>query len=436
MNEKGDIKKVITAVCVGNFLEIFDFTIFGFFAAYIGLSLYGNYDAHWSLFVSEAVFAVGFFSRPLGAVILGAYSDRYGSKAGLTACIAFMGLGCLIILLAPSYATAGILGGIMLVIGRLLQGFSTGGEIGSGLTMLFDNADPKIKDFIASWQMAVQGISTACGSALAFGLNLYLTHDQLVNWGWKIPFVITLLIVPVGIYIRKHAKDRYVPTGEATKIRDSKLFALKELLFNYTGVLVCILFIGGALSATLYFLWYFLPNYFMLVASSDPTISVNLDHVRLLAVVGGLGCAVIPLIAGFLIDKIGAGKNKMRIRRNWLFWGFVGLVILIIIDILCIRHFGLFVFFCILTNLFLSSNCAVSINFLGEAFPRHIRATGIAVSYALYAAIFGGTAQAIITLLLNTTNNLSYAPLFYLTPLGIAACISSWAIKYYMDLED
>lgn len=177
----------IAAAVIGNWLEFFDFTVYGFFAVIIGKLYFPSHDATTSLLLSVATFAAGFFTRPLGSIVLGVYADRRGRKAALNLTILLMALGTGMIALAPTYAQIGVLAPVIVVCARLMQGFSQGGEFGAATSTLVEHGGAARRGFRASWQLATQGGAALMGSGFAALLSNTLAKDALESWGWRVP---------------------------------------------------------------------------------------------------------------------------------------------------------------------------------------------------------------------------------------------------------
>src|SRR5450830_1843354 len=195
--------RAVISSSIGNALEWFDVLIYGAFAVVIAKLFFPTGNDSVSLLVTFATFGVSFFMRPLGAIVLGAYSDRVGRKAALTLSIALMMVGTALIAFMPSYATIGLWAPAGIVLARLIQGFSAGGEFGSSTAFLVEHA-PHRRGFFSSWQVASQGLSLMLAAAFGAGLNGWLSPEQLYSWGWRLPFLFGLLIGPAGFYIRRH----------------------------------------------------------------------------------------------------------------------------------------------------------------------------------------------------------------------------------------
>ena len=200
-------RRVIIAAIIGTALEFYDFTTYALFATIIGRQFFPVASESGQLLLALATFGVGFVTRPLGAVILGAYADQAGRKAALTLSLALMVVGTALIALTPSYATIGLAAPVLIVLARLLQGFSAGGEIGAATTYILASAPASRRGLYGSWQTAVQGVAGLAGSLMGFGLSLTLSPDSMDAWGWRVPFLFGLLIGPVGLYLRKHMSE-------------------------------------------------------------------------------------------------------------------------------------------------------------------------------------------------------------------------------------
>src|SRR3984885_8114630 len=211
--KKKGFRKLIVAVSIGNALEWYDISSYGYFAIYVSKAFFPNSDPTISLLLTFATFGLAYFIRPVGGVVLGAYADRHGRKASLMVSIVLMTFATLAIAIMPSYETMGILAPIAVLAARLVQGFSAGGEFGSSTAFLVEHA-PERRGFIASWQFASQGLSTLLASVFGVGLTFWMTPSDMQSWGWRIPFWFGILVGPVGIYIRNHLEDATAPPAQ------------------------------------------------------------------------------------------------------------------------------------------------------------------------------------------------------------------------------
>src|SRR5204862_7655676 len=195
------LRRMIVAATIGNVLEWFDFVVYGFFAVTIAQVFFPAGDPPVSLLITFSAFGLAYFVRPLGAIVIGGFTDRAGRKAGLLLSIALMMIGTTLMAVTPGYATIGIAAPIILTLSRLLQGLSVGGEFGSAVSFLAEHGGGR-RGFAASWQFATGGMVTALASLFGLTLTTLLTHEQLVEWGWRIPYIFGMLVGPAGLYIR------------------------------------------------------------------------------------------------------------------------------------------------------------------------------------------------------------------------------------------
>lgn len=172
--------------------------IYSFFASTIGALFFPSEDPTVQLLLSFATYGVGFFLRPLGGMVLGSYADRKGRKAATVLTLFLMALGTGMIGLAPTYAQIGVFGPLLVVVGRLIQGFSAGGEIGASTTLLAEYAPPQERGFYGSWQLASQGAAILVAAGLACSINTMLSPAEVKEWGWRVPFLLGIFIVPIG----------------------------------------------------------------------------------------------------------------------------------------------------------------------------------------------------------------------------------------------
>ena len=197
----------VAAAVIGNALEWYDFIVFGFFAVIIARLFFPAESQYASLLLTTATFGVGFFMRPVGGILLGIYADRRGRKASLLLIIGLMTLAIAMIGFAPTYAAIGIAAPLLIVIARLLQGFSAGGEFASSTSFLIESAPVQRRGFYGSWQMVGQGLSVLTGALLGAFITRIFTPEALDSWGWRIPFLFGLVIGPLGLYIRRRLDE-------------------------------------------------------------------------------------------------------------------------------------------------------------------------------------------------------------------------------------
>jgi MHS family proline/betaine transporter-like MFS transporter len=199
--------RLIAGVSIGNALEYFDLTLYTFFAVTIGKLVFPNEAQGTQILLSLGIYGTGYCARPLGGLVIGAFGDRRGRKAAINLTLVLMALGTAMIGLTPSYQQAGLLAPLIVLTGRLLQGFSAGGETGASTTLLAESAPAGEGGFFASWQSASQGLAVMSGAAIIWLLNVALPPEIMANWGWRIPFMFGIAIVPVGLYLRRTVEE-------------------------------------------------------------------------------------------------------------------------------------------------------------------------------------------------------------------------------------
>src|SRR6202050_4882878 len=196
----------IAAAVIGNALEWYDFIVFGFLTVVISRLFFPADTQYASLLLTTATFGVGFFMRPVGGILLGIYADRKGRKAALSLIIGVT-VAIAMIAFAPTYAAIGFAAPLIMVLARLLQGFATGGEFASATSFLIESAPADQRGYYGSWQMVGQGVALLLGALVSAAVTRDLSSEALDEWGWRIPFLLGLVIGPVGLYLRRHLKE-------------------------------------------------------------------------------------------------------------------------------------------------------------------------------------------------------------------------------------
>jgi MHS family proline/betaine transporter-like MFS transporter len=205
--EEQTVLRAITGASIGNLVEWFDFAVYGYLATYIAANFFPSNNPTASLLSTFAVFAAAFFVRPLGGIFFGPLGDRIGRQRVLATVIILMSVATFAIGLLPTYATIGVLAPILLVVARLLQGFSAGGEFGGGATFLAEYSPDDRRGFLVSWLEFSTLIGFILGSGVVLVLNSSLGEDAMTAWGWRIPFLIAGPLGAVGLYIRLRLED-------------------------------------------------------------------------------------------------------------------------------------------------------------------------------------------------------------------------------------
>jgi MHS family proline/betaine transporter-like MFS transporter len=400
-----NLYKTLFATCVGNALEWFDIAVYGFFASYIAHAFFPTEDPSVSMLLTFGSFGVSFLIRPLGAIVLGAYADRVGRKKALLMSIMLMMVGGLIITVMPSYQSIGLLAPLMILLARLIQGFSAGGEFGSSTAFLVEHF-PERRAFIASWQFATQGASTLMASAFGLGLTSWLTETQIQDWGWRIPFAFGLIIGPVGLYIRRHVHE------PASFVAQEKSHApLKDLMSRQKTLLLLAMGLMVISTGVNYMLNY-VPTY------ATKTLHLPGSAAFTATLVAGIILTVVTPLMGLWAEKVG---------RVPLMWGS-----LILLALTIYPAFRMVVNNTTPTTLILlvgwmallkSVYFSTVPSMMADLFPITTRASGMAISYNVAVTVFGGFAPLICTLLISATGS-SLAPSYYLILLALFSAVA------------
>ena len=403
-------RTTVMAAALGNGLEFFDFTVYSFFAALIGKLFFPVGSELGSLMLSLATFGVGFVVRPLGSIVIGAYADRAGRKPALMFTVSMMALGTGLIGLAPTYAQIGIAASALIVLGRLLQGFAAGGEVGAATTLLMEAGGKGRRGMLVSWQMAGQGGALLAGALIAVAVSKGLTHEALVSWGWRVPFIVGLLIGPVGFYLRVRLDDTFEPVSAVSGSRAEPSHRRRSPLPMRQVVAGTMLVIGG--TASMYTIAFFLPSFLAMTLHVPPAAALLAGCAAGLVLLIGSPCA------GWLADRVP--------RRKMLLYP-VSIVSLMLVlpafrAIAAMPTVGVILaVVCVLVGLMTLSSPAGFVLML-EALRPEVRATSLGIIYALGVTIFGGFAQLIVSTLWRWSGSF-YAPAWYVLACGIVSLV-------------
>src|SRR5580658_3973973 len=248
----------VLRVTSGNFLEQFDFFLFGFYATDIARAFFPADSEFASLMQTFAAFGAGFFMRPLGGIVLGTYIDKVGRRKGLIVTLSIMACGTIFIAFVPDYASIGVTAPLLVLLGRLLQGFSAGAELGGVSVYLAEMATPGHKGFYTSWQSGSQQVAIVLSAALGFGIQEWLQPDDIKAWGWRIPFFVGCMIIPVVFVLRRSLQE----TEEflARKQHPDAGEVLRSMLDNWRVVLAGMLLVAMT-TTTFYFITVYTPTF-------------------------------------------------------------------------------------------------------------------------------------------------------------------------------
>lgn len=404
--------KAIVGGSIGNLVEWYDWYAYAAFAIYFSNSFFPDSDLNAQLMNTAGIFAVGFLMRPIGGWLFGSIADKIGRKRAMTLSVLLMSFGSLLIALTPTYQTIGILAPILLLIARLLQGLSVGGEYGVSATYLSEMATEDRRGFYSSFQY----VTLIGGQLIALGIQLVLqkillTEEQLENWGWRIPFIIGAALSIIALYLRANLHETEAFENKK-ELSEKKKGTIKELLKHPKALLTVVgLTLGGTLAFYTYttYMQKFLVN----------TVHLTKEQSTLISFISLFIFACLQPVFGGLSDRVGR-------RPLLLGFGILGTLFTVpLLTALSTTTSMWSAFFLIMAALIIVSGYT-SINAVvkAELFPSEVRALGVGLPYALTVALFGGTAEY-IALWLKQVNMESY---FYWY---ITACIFFSLVVYF-----
>jgi len=409
------LRKTVLAGAVGNVLEWYDFALFGYFAPVLSLLFFPSSDSSLSLIATFSVFAVGFLARPLGALLFGYWGDTRGRREALAWSILLMALPTCLVGMLPTYAQIGLAAPLALTALRFLQGLSVGGEFTGSVTFLVEHASPTERGYIGSWAGFSAQIGALLGSGIGTVAAASLTHEALQEWGWRIPFLSGSLIALVGWYLRRRipespAFERLQQTGAVSSS------PARELLLWHRAPLLQVIGLVLLHGVAFYMFYVFLPTYLTRVTDlpMGTTLTINTVCMALLAV-------LIPVM----------GKLSDRVGHRWILaGGAAGLALGTVPFFLWLSsgQIALIVAAQTLITVFVAAYMGPFFAIVATLFPVSRRYTGLSLSYNIAAALFGGTAPLLATILIERSGNV-LAPGWYVSLCAILSLIALSTIR-------
>lgn len=409
-------KTAVAAAIAGNALEFYDFVIYAFFAVYIGKTFFPAGNEAASLLASVAVFGVGFFTRPLGGVVIGAFADKVGRKPAMILTVALITIGTLGLAATPGYASIGMAAPIIVLVCRLLQGLAIGGEVGPSTSLLVEAAPSDKRGLYASWQIASQGIAVLVGGLCGVLVSASLSEAQLADWGWRIPFLVSLLLIPIAVYMRRKLPETHEGASERSGAEIVSTVVSQYRRYLILGVLVML---AGSVSTQV-------GNYMTTYAIHTLKLPAVLAQTGTL--VGGLTTFIFALVAGALSDRFG--------RKMLMIWPRVALTALIVpLFMLLDSSPNAATLICVTSaiTLLTAMSGAASLVAIPELMPTAFRSTGTSLIYAIGATLFGGSTQFIITWLIGILGPL--APAYYVMITGIITLWAMWMLPETRNVD-
>ncbi len=405
------VRRAVLACAAGQAFEIFDFVIYGFFAVAIGRAFFPSTDPAASLLASFATFAVGFLFRPVGAIVIGNYGDRFGRRRALVVTVGMMACATGITGLIPSYASIGLWAPILLVICRMFQGFSTGGEWGGAAAFLVEHAPAGRRGLIGSFQQAATAIGAMGATFAAAILSSSMSSSSFFTWGWRVPFLIGFVLGPIGYYLRTRVAE--TPAfRRAAETRTITRMPIAEALGAHGGMFLAAFGLSIIGCVINYVFLVFLPSF------ASQTLKIDLSHALWSTALAGTLYLVLTPVVGHYSDQI--GRKPMMLACSLLS---------------VVMAYPLFVFLAAYPTFWglllvqataqavLTLYTGVISTILSEMFPTNVRYTALSISYGFAVAIFGGFAPYISTFLVHATGDV-LAPSYYVMAAGIVSGIA------------
>lgn len=402
----GLLRRAIAASAIGNATEWFDYGIYAYGVTYISAAIFPG-DTGTATLLALMTFAVSFLVRPLGGLVWGPLGDRVGRKRVLALTILMMAGATLCVGLVPSYATIGFWAPVLLVVLRMIQGFSTGGEYGGAATFMAEYAPCRRRGFLGSFLEFGTLSGFSLGALLMLGFSLLLGDDQMHAWGWRLPFLVAAPLGLVGIYLRTRLED--TPIFRELEAKGEKeeraTTAFRDLIAGYWRP---ILMLGGlviALNVVNYTLLSYMPTYL----ENEIGLSSNMSLV--VPIIGMLTMMIFLPFAGRISDRIGR-KPMWWFSLAGLFVAGVPMFLLMGVNLA-----GAVIGFAVLGVLYVPQLATISATF-PAMFPTHVRYAGMAIAYNVSTSLFGGTAPAVNEWLIGRTGD-GLVPAYYM----MAACL-------------
>ena len=403
-------RKAVISSSLGAALEWFDVIVYASFAVVIAHNFFPGGDNTLGLILTFATFAISYVIRPLGGMVLGSYADRRGRKNALTLTMMLMMIGTLIMAVAPTTSMIGPWAGVVILVSRLIQGFSAGGEFGTATTFLVETA-PHKKAFYSSWQVASQGASVFLASLFGYVLNTHLSHEALYSWGWRIPFFFGIIVGPVGLYIRAKLDET-----DDFKTSVPEKAPLKTTLTRHLGRVLTGAAVVGVATISIYLILY-MPTF----AVKNLGVSASAGYLG--GIVAGLVTLITVPLIGHLADRVGPARvmTWAAVAAIALAWPLFKLMVdhpSTLTLVLVVSVLGVIMAFAFGPLPALMSSL----------FPAEIRATGMSLSYNLGVTLLGGIAPLVLTWLISTTGSLD-APSYYYMTVAVLSLGGLWSAR-------
>jgi len=410
----------VVRVTSGNFLEQFDFFLFGFYATYIAKAFFPTDSEFASLMLTFAVFGAGFLMRPLGAIVLGGYIDKVGRRRGLIVTLTIMASGTIFIAFVPGYAQIGLLAPLLVLIGRLLQGFSAGAELGGVSVYLAEMATPGRKGFYTAWQSASQQVAIVLASALGFALNAWMAPAVLADRGWRVPFFVGCAIIPFIFILRRSLQETEEFTARKHRPELREVYA--SMLQNWETVLAG-MFLVALTTTTFYLITVYTPTY------GKTVLHLSAADALLVTFCVGISNFVWLPIGGAISDRI--GRKPLLIMTS---------VLAILTAYPALSWLGAAPSFGRMLDVLLWFSClfglynGAMVVALTEVMPVQVRVVGFSLAYSLATAVFGGFTPVVSTWLIERSGDKG-SPAWWMTFAAVCGLVATLVLYRRSEVQ-
>jgi len=399
----------VVRVASGNFLEMYDFMVYGYYAVYIAKTFFPTSNEFASLMLSLMTFGAGYLMRPIGALVLGAYVDRKGRRQGLIVTLGLMAVGTATIALTPGYATIGLAAPLIVVAGRLVQGLSAGVELGGVSVYLAEIATPGRRGFFCSWQSASQQVAVVFTALMGLALTGLLSADQMNAWGWRFPLLVGCLIIPVILWLRRSLEE--TPAFKNMRHHPRRAMEVFRIVAEHWSLVLTGMLLSVMTTTTFY-----------LITAYTPTFGRQALHLAPVAtffvtLCVGLSNFVWLPVAGSLSDRIGRRPLLLLIPILALLTAYPVMSWLVaspsLMKLLAVELWFSF---------FFGAYNGAMIPLLVEIMPTRVRTAAFSLAFSLATAIFGGFTPAVCTYLIQRTGNKA-APAWWLMTAAVIGLV-------------
>lgn len=402
-------RRAVIATLIGNALEHYDFAIYAYFSLTIARLFFPAHLPTTALLLSVSIYGTGFIMRPLGAVIFGIYADRFGRRSALTITLSLMGLGTLCIACAPTAAHIGIFAPVLLILGRMLQGFSLGGEVGTSITALIEIDPLRQRGLRSALESASSALAGLCGAALVLVITHTLPADAVAAWGWRIPFVIGALAAPAGVLLRYQLSDDR-PTAPPVSARQ----VITALRPHWKPLVLCILMMQGSMIS---------------YAIAGAYLPVHAMHwlgreLKTIHWIGMASSTAVIVVTPFF----GMWSDHLARRKPFAIIGRLSMAVIVIPAFWIINHYPslpVIMGLAALMKVCLCFSGATTLALVSENFPREVRATAVSMAHAVASTVFNSSTQVVVIALTAATGNLLMPGIYACTCLLVAVAAAS-----------